>query len=238
MAPSGSSDPRVTWQMSLIAGSCAGAIESFITYPFEFAKTRVQLRAVKGLETSQNPFKVVSKVIRNEGFRSLYLGCSTMIIGTMLKDGIRFLSFDTIKRQFADAEGHLSPMRSLGAGIASGVAASTFAVTPTERIKTALIDDAREAAAGGKRVFRGAYHATREILRTQGFYGVYRGYVSTTMKQAGTTSVRMGTYNILKDFQTKRDISQNAATTFGNGAIAGIVVSSKMTGNECDIDLL
>jgi len=230
MAPSGTADQRVTPVMSLIAGGTAGGIESFVTYPFEFAKTRVQLRAEKGIPTPRNPFLVVSQVIKNEGVRALYLGCSTLVVGTIAKDAIRFMSFDTIKRAFADPEtGSLSPLKSLLAGMSAGVVSSTFAVTPTERIKTALIDDARNTAAAGKsqaeRQFRGAYHATKEILRTHGMYGVYRGYVTTTMKQAGTTSVRMGTYNILKELTTKYEVKQNTITSFGNGAIAGIVTT-------------
>lgn len=227
MAPTGSSDPRVTPLMSLVAGGTAGGIEATITYPFEFAKTRVQLRAERGVPTPHNPFVVVAQVIKNEGPRALYLGCSTLVIGTIAKDAIRFMSFDSIKRAFADPEtGNLSPLRSLLAGMSAGVVASTFAVTPTERIKTALIDDARAATAAGKpRRFNGAYHATRTLIKEHGFYGVYRGYVTTTMKQAGTTSVRMGTYNILKEFSQSYDVPQNTLTSFGNGAVAGIVTT-------------
>jgi len=237
MAPTGSSDPRVTPLMSLIAGGTAGGIESFLTYPFEFAKTRVQLRASRGEPSPKNPFKVVAQVIRKEGFRALYLGCSTLVVGTIAKDAIRFMSFDSIKRAFSakeiDADGRervrLSPLRSLLAGMSAGVVASTFAVTPTERIKTALIDDARETAARGltmkDRKFRGAWHATRTLWAERGWYGLYRGYVTTTMKQAGTTSVRMGTYNILKELSETYEVPQTTATSFGNGAVAGIVTT-------------
>lgn len=227
MAPSGSADPRVTPLLSLVAGGTAGGIESLITYPFEFAKTRVQLKASANLPTPRNPFLVISQVIKNEGPRALYLGCTTLVAGTIAKDAIRFMSFDSIKRAFADPEtGSLSPLRSLLAGMSAGVVASTFAVTPTERIKTALIDDARGAAADGTpRQFRGAIHATRTLFAERGMYGLYRGYVTTTMKQAGTTSVRMGTYNILKEFSQKYEVPQNTLTSFGNGAVAGIVTT-------------
>lgn len=227
MAPTGSSDPRVTPLLSLVAGGTAGGIESLITYPFEFAKTRVQLKASANLPTPRNPFLVISQVIKDEGPRALYLGCTTLVTGTIAKDAIRFMSFDSIKRAFADPEtGSLSPLRSLLAGMSAGVVASTFAVTPTERIKTALIDDARGAMADGtSRQFRGAIHATRTLWAEHGIYGLYRGYVTTTMKQAGTTSVRMGTYNILKELSQTYEIPQNTATSFGNGAVAGIVTT-------------
>lgn len=220
--------------MSLIAGGTAGGIEATMTYPFEFAKTRVQLRAEKGIPTPRNPFFVISQVIKTEGFRALYLGCTTLVIGTIAKDAIRFMSFDTIKRQFADPQtGSLSPLRSLAAGMTAGVMASTFAVTPTERIKTALIDDARASADKSTRQFRNAWHCTKVLIAEHGLYGIYRGYVTTTMKQAGTTSVRMGTYNILKEWSQQYDIRQNTLTSFGNGAVAGIVTTYATQPVDC-----
>jgi solute carrier family 25 (mitochondrial citrate transporter), member 1 len=185
---------------------------------FEFAKTRVQLHDTS---PTRNPFLVIKNVIEKEGPRSLYKGCSTLVAGTILKDGIRFISFDTIKAQFKDPEtGTLSPLRNLLAGISAGVVASTFAVTPTERIKTALIDDARH-----DRKFRGAWHATKTLIAEHGILrALYRGYVTTTLKQASTTAVRLGTYNILKDYERLHNIEQTTAMNFANGAVAGTIV--------------
>lgn len=164
---------------------------------------------------------MIRNVIQQEGPRALYKGCEALVVGTVAKDAIRFISFDSIKLAFKDPEtGTLSPARNLLAGIASGVVASTFAVTPTERIKTALIDDARYT----KR-FTSPWHATKTLIAEHGVLrALYRGYITTTLKQASTTSVRLGTYNILKDFERLRDIPQTTATTFANGAVAGTIV--------------
>lgn len=131
--------------VSLLAGGVAGGVEAAATYPFEFAKTRVQLRGDgKSTRAPRNPFLVVSTVFRQEGFRALYKGCSIMIIGSIGKDGVRFLSFDTIKEIFKDPEtGTLSPIRNLLAGMTSGVAASIFAVTPSERGEYTLLKEQR-----------------------------------------------------------------------------------------------
>lgn len=90
----------------------------------------------------------------------------------------------------------------------------------TERIKTALIDDARST----KR-FQSSFHAVRIIYQEYGLVGMYHGYAGTTLKQAGATAFRMGTYNILKDFEKSRHIEQTTATNFANGAVAGIVTT-------------
>lgn len=173
------------------------------------------------MPTPKNPFRVVAQVYRNEGLRALYKGCSTLVVGSVAKDGVRFLSFDTVKEMLEDPEtGTLTPLRSLAAGMVSGVVASLLAVTPTERIKTALIDDART-----ERRFRSAPHAVATIWREHGIFGLYRGLAGTTLKQAGATAFRMGTYNILKDYERRRDIPQTTLTNFANGSVAGVVTT-------------
>jgi solute carrier family 25 citrate transporter 1 len=152
---------------------------------------------------------------------------STVIIvvnvvqGSVGKDAVRFLFFNKIKESFADPEtGTLSPARNLLAGMAAGVTASITAVTPSERIKTALIDDARN-----EKRFRSGWHATTTIWKENGILGLYRGFAGTTLKQASATAFRMGTYNILKDFEKTRDISQTTLVNFANGSVAGTVTT-------------
>ena len=106
------------------------------------------------------------------------------------------------------------------AGMSAGVVASTFAVNPTERIKTALIDDARNA-----KQFRSSFHAVVLIFREHGFLGLYRGFAGTTLKQASATAFRMGTYNILKDFEQTKHINQSTVVNFANGAVAGTITT-------------
>ena len=131
------------------------------------------------------------------------------------------MSFDSIKNAFKDPEtGTLSPLRNLMAGMASGVVASTLAVTPTERLKTALIDDARN-----EKRFRSAWHATKTLFAEKGLGALYRGYITTTAKQMGTTSVRLGSYNIMKDYGKKHDWPENTLVDFLKGAVAGTVTT-------------
>jgi solute carrier family 25 citrate transporter 1 len=78
-------DASTTPLVSLIAGGTAGGIEATVTYPFEYAKTRVQLR---GEKAPKNPFRVVSFVVRKEGVKALYMGC-----GTLVAVCVSFISF-------------------------------------------------------------------------------------------------------------------------------------------------
>jgi solute carrier family 25 citrate transporter 1 len=207
-----------TAMVSLLSGAVAGGVEATATYPFEFAKTRAQLQA--GTGGSKNPFAVLAQVARSDGVGAIYTGCSTLIVGTAFKAGVRFLSFDSIRNRLADERGVLSPARGVLAGMLAGTVESIVAVTPTERVKTALIDNAKS---GSAERYRGGFHATKMILQTHGLPGLYRGLVSTTMKQSATSAVRMGSYNVLKEFSRRKNLPQNSAVTFGLGAIAGTV---------------
>lgn len=85
-------------------------------------------------------------------------------------------------------------------------------------ISVCRIDDAKQA-----RKFKSSLHATRVLLQNHGIPELYRGLVSTTLKQSATSAVRMGTYNILKEASKVQGITSNVLTTFGMGAVAGVV---------------
>jgi solute carrier family 25 citrate transporter 1 len=157
--------------------------------------------------------------------------------GTTAKAGVRFLSYDTIRNALADDSGKLSAGRGILAGMVAGAVESVLAVTPTERIKTALlvdwiqtcerrlisecvhrIDDAKNA-----RQFRSSLHAVTVLVKRHGPSELYRGLVSTTIKQSATSAVRMGTYNILKEVTKSQGIAPGVLTNFSVGALAGVI---------------
>lgn len=131
---------------------------------------------------------------------------------------MRFLTFDSIKEALSDEQGKISPGRAILAGSLAGCVESILAVTPTERLKTALIDDRNEP----KR-FTGSFHAIRCLVAEKGIGNLYRGLASTTMKQSATSAVRMGSYTIMRDAAKARNLPQNTATTFATGAAAGVI---------------
>jgi solute carrier family 25 citrate transporter 1 len=141
-----------------------------------------------------------------------------MVLGALGKASIRFLCYDQIKAYFAGPSGKVSLAGGILAGMCAGTAESLIALTPTERIKTALIDDAR-----GARRFRGGFHAVSTVLRERGLPEIYRGCTATTIKQAATSGVRMGSYNILKQWTTSVGLPNSTTVTFGVGAVAGVI---------------
>ncbi|EPQ30919.1 uncharacterized protein PFL1_01817 [Pseudozyma flocculosa PF-1] len=207
---------------SLIAGTTAGAVEGFATYPIEYTKTVSQFAAKAG-EKAPGPIAIVRSTLAKDGFIGLYSGCGALVAGNALKAGVRFLSYDHFKSLLKDQDGKLSGPRSLLAGLGAGMMEAIFAVTPSETIKTKLIDDAKRAA---PRYPPGLFPGTAAIVREEGLRGIYRGLGPVMMRQGANSAVRFGTYSTLKNFvagSARPGQSLPGGITFGIGAVAGVV---------------
>jgi len=202
---------------SLVAGATAGAIEASVTYPAEFAKTRSQFGGKR-----EPPLTIIRETLRSHGVRGLYAGCTALVVGNSAKAGVRFVSYDKFKQVLADKDGKVNAPRSLLAGLGAGVMEAVFAVTPSETIKTKLIDDAKRPQPR----YRGFLHGTASIVREEGLRGIYRGLFPVMMRQGANSAVRFTTYTTLKQFvqsRTRTGQTLPSSVTFGIGAIAGLV---------------
>ncbi|TGJ84871.1 hypothetical protein E0Z10_g3939 [Xylaria hypoxylon] len=198
---------------SIIAGATAGAVEIAITYPAEFAKTRTQLNRnlASDAKLPWPPFGA-----------QWYAGCTTLIIGNSAKAAIRFVSFEQYKRLLADENGRVSGPRNVLAGFGAGVTESLIAVTPTESIKTTLIDDRKS----GKPRLRGFLHAVPVIARERGLRGFFQGLAPTAARQSANSAVRFGSYTSLKQLAesyTAPGEKLGSVATFGIGSVAGAI---------------
>lgn len=207
-----------------MAGGTAGAIEGVITYPFEFAKTRLQL-VDKSSKASRNPLVLIANVAKTQGVSALYVGCPAFVVGNTVKASVRFLGFDSIKSLLADRNGKLSGPRGVIAGLGAGLLESVVAVTPFEAIKTALIDDKQTAK---PKYQNGLFSGSIKLVKDLGFKGVYAGVVPVSMRQAANQAVRLGSYNAIKTMvqtatNTPPSEPLSSAATFAVGSFAGII---------------
>ncbi|RCK58165.1 Tricarboxylate transport protein [Candida viswanathii] len=220
-----SKDKKVVdpWK-SFVAGGTAGAIEGVITYPFEFAKTRLQLIS-KSSTASRNPLVLIYNVAKTQGVSALYVGCPAFVVGNTLKASVRFLGFDLIKNVLLDKNGKLSGPRGVIAGLGAGLLESVVAVTPFEAIKTALIDDKQLP---NPKYQNGVLRGSIKLVRDMGLRGIYAGVVPVSLRQAANQAVRLGSYNAMKTMiqqasGQKPNEPLSSGTTFAVGALAGVI---------------
>ncbi|TFK95181.1 mitochondrial tricarboxylate transporter [Pterulicium gracile] len=205
--------------LSLFAGATAGGIEAFVTYPTEFVKTRSQFSGKK-----ESPLSIIRSTLATKGITGLYSGCTALVAGNAVKAGVRFVTYERFKEMLADSEGKVSAPRSLLAGLGAGMCEAVLAVTPSETIKTKLIEDAKRPDPQ----YRGLIHGTSSIVKAEGIRGVYRGLFPVMMRQGANSAVRFTTYSTLKNFVQSTSITRPGQAlptpiTFGIGAIAGLV---------------
>ncbi|KAG0145168.1 hypothetical protein CROQUDRAFT_94145 [Cronartium quercuum f. sp. fusiforme G11] len=207
---------------ALFAGAFAGSVEGFVTYPTEFIKTRSQFRTSETTGKPPGPIHILRSTLAKDGVRGLYSGCSALVVGNGLKAGVRFLSYDKFKSVLVDEKGKLSGPRSLLAGLGAGMLEAILAVTPSETIKTKLVNESMRAQPR----FSGLVQGTREIIRMEGLAGIYRGLFPVMMRQGANSAVRFSTYSSLKAlFQGNVRSGQQlpSLVTFAIGGVAGVV---------------
>lgn len=144
------------------------------------------------------------------------------MVGNGLKAGVRFFSYEKFKKALVDEEGKLSGPRSLLAGLGAGMCEALFAVTPSETIKTKLVNESMKPNPR----FTGLVQGTKEIIRLEGIGGIYRGLFPVMMRQGANSAVRFSTYSSLKAlFQGNVRSGQQLPSflTFFIGGVAGVV---------------
>lgn len=266
---------------SLLAGTIAGAVEGFLTYPTEFVKTQAQLAsnaaagassaattsadAVSKSKSMPGSVRYISygalpahklnmaaaattttwplatpragasamQIVRDtwsaHGITGFFRGAGAMVTGNSAKAGVRFLTYDTIQSLLrpqttstaTSNKEKLGLARSILAGFIAGSAEAMLAVTPSEAVKTRMIQDSLQPA--HLRKFNGAFDAVRKIVAAEGLPGLYRGLGATVLRQGANSSVRLTSYSVLKSVQTQAGLGKSTAATFASGAGAGLI---------------
>ncbi|WVQ85036.1 hypothetical protein IAT38_007200 [Cryptococcus sp. DSM 104549] len=206
---------------SLLAGATAGGVEAFITFPLESIKTQLQFGALEGGK-QLTPYQAAKATIEQRGFKGLYAGCTAVVLGNAVKAGVRFTTYDQFKSLLKDDEGKLTAPRSMLAGLGAGMSEAVIAVTPSETIKTKMIEDSKRAVPK----YNGFIHGVQTIIKEEGYRGVYRGVGPVMLRQGANSAVRFSSYSTLKQLVQGSVVPGEQVPgwmTFGIGATAGVI---------------
>jgi solute carrier family 25, member 33/36 len=181
------------------------------TAPLDVLKTRLQsdfyqtqVRASRAAHTATlNPLRagvqhltetvqILASVYRLEGPRALFKGLGPNLVGVVPARSIGFYTYGNGKRLVAEYfnGGKEAVWVHLTAGAMAGIATST-ATNPIWVVKTRLQLDKNvaEQSGGGvaRRRYRNSVDCLRQILREQGFKGLYKGMSASYLGAAETT---------------------------------------------------
>ncbi|TFK52171.1 S-adenosylmethionine transporter [Heliocybe sulcata] len=194
-----------TFYESLVAGGMAGTSVDLLFYPIDTVKTRLQ--------SSQG-------FLRAGGFKGIYKGVGSVVVGSAPGAAVFFCIYDTLK-QTLPIQG---PMNHLLSASVGEVAACLIRV-PTEVIKTRVQTSTYGALASS------SLSAARLVWRNEGMSGFYRGFGSTIMREIPFTSLQFPLYEFLKH-QLSRALDRKPLPAYEAaicGSIAGGVAAALTT---------
>lgn len=90
---------------SFLAGSIAGLISSFCTYPLDLARARMAVTNSDKIRLTNT----LKTLVTQDGYLALYRGCLPSMLGIVPYAGVTFFTYETSKRLYFEQTGDESP---------------------------------------------------------------------------------------------------------------------------------
>ncbi|KAJ5566914.1 hypothetical protein N7535_006220 [Penicillium sp. DV-2018c] len=195
----------------LLAGASGGLATALVTSPLDVLRTRLQSDFYRTPSNDQPPqgqsrhasnhktMRIVSSIYRAEGWRAFFRGLGPSMAGVVPAAAIKFYVYGNCKNIAASITGKAedSPLVHAQAAICAGLASST-ATNPIWLVKTRLqLDKASTTGGLSTRRYRNSIDCVRQVLRTEGVAGFYRG-MSASYLGSIETALHLVLYERLK----------------------------------------
>ncbi|KAF8321963.1 mitochondrial carrier, partial [Cantharellus anzutake] len=160
------------------AGAAAGTSVDLLFFPIDTVKTRLQ---------SSQGFLAAG------GFRGVYRGIGSVIVGSAPGAAVFFTTYDYLKHNLPSPISHPSPLAHVFAA-SMGECAACLVRVPTEVVKSRTQTSTYGVAAS-------SFDTFMNVMRADGVAGLYRGFGITIMREARSipfTSLQFPLYEYLK----------------------------------------
>jgi len=177
----------------IINGGIAGIIGVTCVFPLDLVKTRLQNQQIgpNGERMYASMLDCFKKTYRAEGYLGMYRGSAVNILLITPEKAIKLAANDYFRHRLTTKEGKLPVHREMLAGGCAGFC-QIVVTTPMELLKIQLQDAGRLAASGGSAAApkkMSALSITKELLRTKGIVGLYKGTGATMLRDVSFSVV-------------------------------------------------
>ncbi|CAN6477143.1 unnamed protein product [Victoria cruziana] len=163
-------------------------------YPISVLKTRLQVASKDALE--RNAFSVMRNILKTDGIPGFYRGFGIVITGAIPARIIFLTSLETTKIATLKLTEGFNLSEPTQAAIANGVAGLTSSLlsqavfVPLDVVSQKLMV---QGYSGNMR-YNGGLDVARQILKTDGFRGLYRGFGLSIMTYSPSSAVWWASY--------------------------------------------
>lgn len=227
-------------------------------FPIDLAKTRLQNQR-SGQQVYKNMMDCLIKTVKSEGYFGMYRGAAVNLTLVTPEKAIKLAANDFFRHQLSKDGGRLTVGKEMLAGCGAGMC-QVIITTPMEMLKIQLQDAGRLLAqqrvmpnlvpalkmGGTSAVLSRSYNAnqvlgvsatqiTRELLRTKGVSGLYRGLGATLMRDIPFSVVYFPLFAHLQQLgrHSAEDPSVPFYWSFLSGLAAGCTAAVAVS--PCDV---
>lgn len=215
-----------------VVASCVGSAACVYTgQPFDTVKVRMQVNP-GGIYTST--IQCARSTISHEGVMSLWTGSLPAFLGAVMENAVAFCVNGLIKRLQGDAVNDRETNKSkdvnyvlpFANGAVTGAVTSVF-LCPFDVLKcrsqVLLATNGTTTTATVKQPKNIMMTVIRQMMKTEGLKGLYRGYSSQLMRDIPFYSSFFGSYEVICMVMQKYTDLPDAAVYFISGGLAGQV---------------
>uniref|UniRef100_A0A8D3E1Q1 Mitochondrial glutamate carrier 1 n=1 Tax=Scophthalmus maximus TaxID=52904 RepID=A0A8D3E1Q1_SCOMX len=239
---------QISLPAKLINGGIAGMVGVTCVFPIDLAKTRLQNQR-SGQQLYKNMMDCLIKTVKSEGYFGMYRGAAVNLTLVTPEKAIKLAANDFFRHQLSKDGGKLTVLKEMLAGCCAGMCQVTV-TTPMEMLKIQMQDAGRLAAQqrvmpsvvtalkmGGTSAVLSlsATQITRELLRTKGVTGLYRGLGATLMRDIPFSVVYFPLFAHLHQLgqHSREDPSVPFYWSFLSGCGAGCIAAVAVS--PCDV---
>ncbi|KAI4345432.1 hypothetical protein L6164_012557 [Bauhinia variegata] len=200
--------------LSYISGALAGCAATLGSYPFDLLRTVLASQGEPKIYPNMRSAFV--DIARTRGIRGLYAGLSPTLVEIIPYAGLQFGTYDTFKRwamawnRSSSSNTSLPTTEDLSSfqlflcGLAAGTCAK-LVCHPLDVVKKrfqieGLQRHPRYGARVEHRAYRNMLDALQRILKAEGWAGLYKGIVPSTVKAAPAGAVTFVAYELTSDW--------------------------------------
>ncbi|CAL1609066.1 unnamed protein product [Knipowitschia caucasica] len=254
------SQQQISLPAKLINGGIAGIVGVTCVFPIDLAKTRLQNQRA-GQLVYKNMLDCLVKTVRTEGYFGMYRGAAVNLTLVTPEKAIKLAANDFFRQHLANNGKGLNVFKEMLAGCGAGMC-QVVVTTPMEMLKIQLQDAGRVSAQQQKPVMMAptklgttntlltrsynsgtavaapravsATQIAKELLRTQGIQGLYRGLGATLMRDVPFSIVYFPLFaNLNRLGKPNADGSSPFYWAFLSGCAAGSFAAVAV--NPCDV---
>ncbi|KAF2201896.1 asparaginyl-tRNA synthetase [Delitschia confertaspora ATCC 74209] len=180
--------PNFSLTANMLAGAFAGIAEHSVMYPIDLLKTRMQVMNPSPAAVYSGISNAMITISRAEGFRTLWKGVSSVVLGAGPAHAVYFASYEAVKHALGGNEGgheEHHPFAAAASGAAATIASDAL-MNPFDVIKQ------RMQLHGS--IYRSVGHCARTVFQKEGFTAFYVSYPTTLCMTVPFTALQFMAY--------------------------------------------